>query len=49
MTVVEMRMIRWMCGCMRFDMIKNEVIRGKIGVVPMDDKTREARLRWLFI
>ena len=35
-----------MCGHMRFDWIRNEVIRGKIGVTSIDDKMREARLRW---
>jgi len=39
-----MRMIRWMCDHMRLDKIRNEVIRGKIGVVFIEDKMREARL-----
>jgi len=46
MRVVEMGMIRWMCGHTRLDKIKNEVIRGKIGVAPIEGKIREARLRW---
>ena len=46
MKLVEMRMIRWLCGHMRLDKIRNEVIRGKIGVASIDDKIREARLRW---
>jgi len=41
-----MRMIRWMCGHTRFNKIINEVIRGKIGVVSIEDKMRNARLRW---
>ena len=41
--VVEIRMIRWMCGHMRFDKIRNEVIRGRICI---EDKMRDARLRW---
>jgi len=32
---------------MRLDKIRNEVIRGKIGVASIEDKMREARLRWL--
>ena len=44
--VAEMRMIRWMCGHTRSDRIRNGVIRGKIGVALIEDKIREARLRW---
>ena len=32
MRVAEMRMIRWICGHTRLDKIRNEAIRGKIGV-----------------
>jgi len=46
MRVVEMRMIRWMCGHIRIDKIRNEVIGGKIGVASIEDKIRDARLRW---
>jgi len=41
-----MRMISWICGYMRLDKIKIEVIRSKIGVTSIEDKLREARLRW---
>lgn len=44
--MAEMRMIRWMCGYTRLDRIRNEVIREKVGVAPIEDKMREARLRW---
>jgi len=44
--VAEMRMIRWICGHTRLDRIRNEVSRGKIGVASIEDKMREARLRW---
>jgi len=40
-----MRMILWLCGHMRLDKIRNEVIRRKIGVASIEDKIREARLR----
>jgi len=46
MTVAEMRMIRWICGHTRLDKIRNEVIRRKTGVASIEDKLREARLRW---
>ena len=43
--VTEMRMIRWMCGYTRLDRIRNEVIREKVGVAPLENKMREARLK----
>ena len=46
MKVAEMRMLRWMCGHTRMDKIRNEDIREKVGVAPIDDKMREARLKW---
>ncbi|KAF3637372.1 F-box protein PP2-A15 [Capsicum annuum] len=46
MKVAEMRMLQWMCGCTRKDRIRNEVIRDKVGVASVEDKMREARLRW---
>ena len=46
MSVTEMRMIRWMCGKTRKDKMRNEHIRGLVGVAPIQDKIRENRLRW---
>ncbi|XP_070010477.1 uncharacterized protein [Nicotiana sylvestris] len=46
MKVVEMRMLRWMCGHTRMDKIRNDDIREKVHVAPIDDNMREARLRW---
>jgi len=46
MRVAEMRIIRYICGHTRLDKIRNEVIRGKIGVASIEDKMREGRLRW---
>ncbi|VFQ98555.1 unnamed protein product [Cuscuta campestris] len=43
----EMRMLRWMCEKTRLDRISNEVIRRQVGMAPVEDKLREARLRWL--
>jgi len=46
MKVAKMRMIRWIYGHTRLDKIRNEVIRGRIGVASIEDKIRYARLRW---
>jgi len=44
--VVQMRMIRWMCGYIRLDRIRNEVNRENVGVAPIEDKMRGTRLKW---
>ncbi|KAF3616438.1 hypothetical protein FXO38_34555 [Capsicum annuum] len=41
-----MRMLRWMCGLTRADEVRNEIIREKVGVVLVEEKMREVRLRW---
>ncbi|KAF3657625.1 hypothetical protein FXO37_14823 [Capsicum annuum] len=46
MKVAEMRMLRWMCGLTRGDRVRNETIREKVGVTPVENKMREVRLRW---
>ena len=46
MAVAEMRMVRWMCGYTRKDRIRNDFIREKLGIAPIEDKMRESRLRW---
>ncbi|KAK4347827.1 hypothetical protein RND71_034166 [Anisodus tanguticus] len=46
MKVAEMRMLRWMCGHTRRDMSRNDDIRDKVGVSSVEEKMREARLRW---
>ena len=38
--VVEMRMIKWMCGYTRRDRIRNGVIRNLVKVAPIEDKMR---------
>ncbi|PHT33217.1 hypothetical protein CQW23_29554 [Capsicum baccatum] len=44
--VAEIRMLRWMCGLTRGDRVRNETIREKVGVTPVEYKMREVRLRW---
>jgi len=46
MMVAKVRMIRWMCNYTRMDKIRNEVIREKVRVAPLEHKMRETRLRW---
>ena len=46
MSVAEMRMLRCMCRNTRLDRIRNETIRRKVGVAPIEEKMRESRLRW---
>ena len=40
-------MLRWMCGKTMMDKVKkNEDIRSLVGIVSIEDKIRENRLRW---
>jgi len=45
MSVVEMRILRWMCDNTRRDKVRNEAIRTKICVAFIEEKMRENRLR----
>ncbi|KAF3645510.1 putative pre-mRNA-processing factor 6-like [Capsicum annuum] len=45
MKVAEMQMLRWTCGLTRGDRVRNETIREKVGVSPVENKMREVRLR----
>jgi hypothetical protein len=42
----EMRMLRWSLGLTLKDRIRNQVVHSKLAVRPIEDKIREARLRW---
>ena len=46
MSVVEMRMLHWMCGNTWKDKARNEDIRTKIDVSLIEENMRENRLRW---
>ncbi|KAI8568266.1 hypothetical protein RHMOL_Rhmol02G0184700 [Rhododendron molle] len=46
MSVVEMRMLRWMCSKTSRDRIIHETEREMVGVAPIEEKLRENRLRW---
>ncbi|XP_050547610.1 uncharacterized protein LOC126909235 [Daktulosphaira vitifoliae] len=46
MSVIEIRMLRWMSGRTREDRIRIEHIRGSLCVASTEDKMTENRLRW---
>lgn len=46
MSVVEMRVLRWMCGKLLRDKIIKQKPSGNDRVAPIEDKLREERLRW---
>ncbi|VDP17072.1 unnamed protein product [Heligmosomoides polygyrus] len=46
LSVMETKMLRWTAGVTRLDRVRNDTIQQRFGVVPIDDKLREARLRW---
>ena len=46
LSVAEMRMLRWFCGHTRRDRVRNEVIRDRVGVAPIEEKLTQHRLRW---
>ncbi|PVH48241.1 hypothetical protein PAHAL_4G288400 [Panicum hallii] len=46
LSVAEMRMLRWFCGHTRRDRVRNEDIRDRVGVAPIEEKLIQHRLRW---
>lgn len=46
LSVAEMRMLRWICGHTRRDRVRNDDIRERVGVAPIEEKLVQHRLRW---
>jgi hypothetical protein len=46
LSVAEMRMLRWICGHTRMDRVRNDDIRDRLGVTPIEEKLVQHRLRW---
>ncbi|KAG2568615.1 hypothetical protein PVAP13_7NG408425 [Panicum virgatum] len=46
LSVAETRMLRWFCGHTRRNRVRNEVIRERVGVAPIEEKLTQHRLRW---
>ena len=44
--VAELKMVRWAMGVTRKDKIRNEYVRGTAKIEKLEDKLRNARLRW---
>jgi hypothetical protein len=45
-SVAEMRMLRWICDHTKRDRVRNDDIREIQGVVPVEKKLMQHRLRW---
>jgi hypothetical protein len=46
LSVADMRMLRWICGNTRRDRVRNDDIRERLGVAPVEEKLVQHRLRW---
>jgi len=46
LSVVEMRMLRWICDHIRIDRVRNDDIHHRLGVAPIEEKLVQHRLRW---
>jgi hypothetical protein len=40
------RMLRWICGHTRMNRVRNDDIRDRLGVAPIEEKLVQHRLRW---
>ena len=43
---METKMLRWISGVTRFDHVRNDDSRKRYGIASINEKLREARLRW---
>ena len=41
-----MRMLRWICGHTRMDRVRNDDIRDRLDLAPIEEKLVQYRLRW---
>jgi hypothetical protein len=41
-----MRTLHWMCGHTRMDRVRNDDIRVRLGVAPIEEKLIQHRLKW---
>jgi hypothetical protein len=46
LSVIKMYMLRWICGNIRRDRVRNDDIRERLGVAPVEEKLVQHRLRW---
>jgi hypothetical protein len=46
LSVAEMRMLRWICGHIRRDRVRNDDRRERLGVAPVEEKLVQHHLRW---
>ena len=45
-SVTEMRMLCWICGYTRRGRVRNDDIRDRLRVAPIEEKLVQHRLRW---
>jgi hypothetical protein len=46
LSVAEMRVLHWICGHTKRDRVRNEDIKDRVGVAPIEEKLVQHRLRW---
>ena len=47
LSVAEMRMLQWIYGHTRMDRVRNDDIRDRLEVAPIEEKLVQHQLRWL--
>jgi hypothetical protein len=46
LSIAEMCMLRWICGHTRRNQVRNDDIRERLGVAPVEQKLMQHHLRW---